>query len=349
MRWFDGGTAMGFGKRATGSVAVRRPAAAAPRRRMVTITLAGLLISLGATTTATMGRASERGLLNDLFESIFALKSPPPVPVARPIPQAPRRYASLPEAHRSGGNRLVQRTPRLDGRALPRRLSANGASPAAFATGTRTVCVRRCDGYLFPVGRLRARVDLPVHAAACAAACPGASTDLFTLAPGKSELDQAVALDGGAYRRSASANLYRRTRVENCSCQPPGTTASLMPLADDRTLRPGDVIGSEAGADLVASLSMTGPRLVDYRIATVSRQHRDAIENRVGALRRDADYAAFREGLQTTRAGTRRLRLVEARSMRLRVDAASAGFAPIVSRGETFAPVRVVSPSPFGH
>lgn len=322
-------------------------AAPAPRRRPFTVALVSLLIGLGAT-TATMVRASERGLLNGLFEAIFAAGSPPPVPVARPVPKAPRRYASLPEPRRIGGNRLVQRTPPLAARATL-RLPPSGAAPAAFANGTRTVCVRRCDGFVFPLGRLRARADLPVHAAACAAACPNASTDLFTLAPGQSDFEQAVALDGRPYRRSASANLYRRTRVEDCSCQPPGRAGPLMPLADDRTLRPGDAIASDEGADLVASLSRSGPRLVDYRIAAVSRQHRDAIENRVGALRREAADAAFREVLKVTRTGARRLRLADARSMSLRTGAASDGFAPIASRGEAFVPVRVVAPSPFGH
>lgn len=172
---------------------------------------------------------------------------------------------------------------------------------------------------------------------------------MLTLAPGRAELERSVALDGRPYLRAATANLYRRTRVENCSCQPPGTTALLMPLAEDRTLRPGDVVASEEGADLVAGLSRAGPALVDYRVATLSRHHRSAIEDRVGALRRDAAKAAFREALDAKGNGSRRLRVAEAQIPTLPADGASAGFVPVVSRGEGFATVRVVSPSPFGH
>lgn len=341
---------MGFGKRAPGAWAARSPAepVTAPRRRLVTTALLGLLIGLGLTSATTMVRASERGLLNGLFETIFGAASPAPAVVAKPIPRAPRRYASLPEPRRSAGNRLVQRTPRLEARTVRPGRRERAVAPAAFAAGTRTVCVRRCDGYAFPLGRLKARADLPVHAAACAAACPNARTDLFTLAPGRSEFEQSVGLDGRPYLRTASANLYRRTRVENCSCQPTGVAGPLMPLADDRTLRPGDVVASDAGADLVAGLSRAGPTLVDYRVAALSRHGRGIIEERVGALRRDAAGAAFQEVLRAARSGSRRVRVAEAQTMKLRVDMAAADFAPVASRGEGFAPVRIVSPSPFG-
>lgn len=341
---------MGFGKRAPGAWAAKNDAgsAKAPRRPLVATALLGLLIGLGATSAATMVQASERGLLNGLFETIFGVGAPTPVPVAKPASPPPRRYAALPGAQRSVGNRFVQRMPRFDARPMSAGARERSPSPAAFAAGTRTVCVRRCDGYVFPLGRLRSRADLPVHAAACNAACPNAPTDLFTLASGRSELDQAVGLDGRPYRRTASANLYRRTRVESCSCQPPGVAGPLMPLAADRTLRPGDVVGSEEGADLVVGLSPKGPALVDYRIAALGRHDRDAIEDRVGALRRDAARLAFREVLRAARTEPRRLRVAEAQIMPGRIDAAPVGFAPVVARGEGFAPVRVVSPSPFG-
>ncbi|KAB7784873.1 DUF2865 domain-containing protein [Methylorubrum populi] len=341
---------MGFGKRAPGAWTAKSDAGSAtgPWRPLVATALLGLLIGLGATSAATMVRASERGLLNGLFETIFGVGAPTPVPIAKPASTPPRRYAALPDATRSVGNRLVQRTPRFESRPVSIGGRERSPSPAAFAAGTRTVCVRRCDGYVFPLGRLRSRTDLPIHAAACAAACPNAPTDLFTLAPGRSELDQAVGLDGRAYRRTASANLFRRIRVENCSCQPPDVAGPLMPLAADRTLRPGDVVGSEEGADLVAGLSPKGPALVDYRIAALGRHPRDAIEDRVGALRRDAARLAFREVLRAARTEPRRLRVAEAQIMPARIDAAPAGFAPVAARGEGFAPVRVVSPSPFG-
>ncbi|BAU91802.1 hypothetical protein MPPM_3197 [Methylorubrum populi] len=346
---------MGFGKRKPGAWAARRTVrpSAAPRRRLVTTAVLGLLIGLCATSAATGVRASEGGLLHGLFQTIFGGGSAAPAPVASPAPKAPRRYASLPDTRRPAGHRLVQRTPRLDARPVRSGRRERAVTPVSFASaavvaGTRTVCVRRCDGYVFPLGRLHARADLPVHAAACAAACPSAPTDLFTLAPGRSELEHAVGLDGRPYLRIASANLYRRTRVENCSCQPPGIAGPSMPLVDDRTLRAGDVIASEEGADLVAGLSRAGPRLVDYRAAALSPRGRGLIEERVGAMRRDAASAAFQEVLRAQRSGARRLRVAEAQNMKLRIDMAATDFAPVVASGGGFTQIRVVTPSPFG-
>lgn len=346
---------MEFGKRRPGAWAARSKAdpATAPRRRLVTTIVVGFLIGVGATGAATIVQASERGLLHGLFQTIFGGESLAPAPVARPVPKVPHRYTSLPDTRRLAGHRLVQRTPRLDGRPVRAARREKGVASTSFAsgsfvTGTRTVCVRRCDGYVFPLGRLNARNDLPVHAAACAAACPSAPTDLFTLAPGRSELQHSVGLDGRPYLRTASANLYRRTRVENCSCQPPGVAGPLVALVDDRTLRPGDVIASEEGANLVAGLSRSGPRLVDYRSATLSPRSRGLIEERVGALRRDAASAAFQEVLRAEKFGARRLRVAEVQNLKLRIDMAAMNFMPVVARSGEFAQIRVVSPSPFG-
>ena len=351
---------MTFGKRAPGPWRARP---VAPRRRTPTLRrLAGILLlvlfGFGCTACATMVRASERDVLTKLFGSLFGAPPPAPAPVVRAEqPAYPRRYASLPDPRRSAETRLVQRTPRIEARreAVGRKSAASHAvSPASFAAGTRTVCVRLCDGYVFPIGRLRARGDLPVHAAACAAACPNAPSELFTLAPGRSEMQEAVGLGGQPYRRLARANLVRRERVEGCSCQPAGQAGPLMDLGRDRTLRAGDVIASEDGADVVTNLSRSDPVLADYRTAPSGRPLREAIEGRVGALRRDAAASAFRRSLQVAEARTRRVRVAEAQVARLRMDVgtdvAPAGFAEVMPRaGAGFAPIRVVAPSPFGH
>ncbi len=351
---------MTFGKRAPGTW---RANSIAPRRRTPTLRrVAGILLlvlfGFGCTASATMVRASEGDVLTRLFGSLFGAPQPAPAPVVRPEqPAYPRRYASLPDPRRSAESRLVQRTPRIEARreAAGRKSAASYAvSTASFTAGTRTVCVRLCDGYVFPIGRLRARADLPVHAAACAAACPNAPSELYTLAPGRSEMQEAVGLGGQPYRRLVRANLFRRERVEGCSCQPAGQAGPLMDLGRDRTLRAGDVIASQDGADLVTNLSRGGPVLADYRTAPSGRHLREAIEARVGALRRDAAGSAYRRSLQVAETRTRRVRVAEAQVARLRLDIgtdpAPAGFAEVMPRAGTgFAPLRMVAPSPFGH
>lgn len=113
------------------------------------------------------------------------------------------------------------------------------------AGGRRTMCVRTCDGYLFPIGTLHSRGDLDIHQIACNAACPGTETRLYTLSAGQPLEDPSGArsvLDGTVYARLKTAFLFRKKSVEACNCRPHGTIASVLPILLDPTLRRGDVV-----------------------------------------------------------------------------------------------------------
>jgi hypothetical protein len=181
------------------------------------------------------------------------------------------RYASLP------GRTSGPVTPRLaTGGAAGLRLAAEerggvqnaAANPnAGWLAERRTMCVRLCDGYAFPIGRLRDARDLPVHQAACETGCPGAATALFTLKPGADDVMQAVSVRGHAYASLASALVYRRRQVPACSCHGAGQVAlPRLPLAEDRTLRPGDAV---AGLRSAFVLGRAG--FADYRIRSARR------------------------------------------------------------------------------
>lgn len=127
------------------------------------------------------------------------------------------------------------------------RLELAGMSAAV---GRRTVCVRTCDGYLFPLGTLHSRGDVPMHQTACNAACPGTETRLYTLAPGQ-RLENAGSarsvLDGTVYGRLKTAFLFRTRTVASCECQKPGAIASHLPVLLDPTLRRGDIVVDRDG------------------------------------------------------------------------------------------------------
>lgn len=348
---------MAFGKRA--SAAWRRtPVRVSPpirRRRAWTTALFGLALGfagMGAATT--MVRASERGIFAEMFDALFGPPKPAAAPVAAPVEmprKTPRRYSALPDARSlKAGRSLAQQTPRIRARAIrpPVAEAAAGPGPAPLK-GTQTVCVRLCDGYAFPLGRLRNPTDLPVHQAACAAACPGTRTDLFTLASGQTEFEQAVSLAGQPYLSAAWANLYRTKRVAHCACRPAGATGPLPSAAEDPTVRAGDVFATADSAEVVTAVTRTGPVLSDYREAGITEVRRRAIEARVGAIGRDADAAAFRRVLRLAENRALRIRTAEAQVVRLRRDGAEPGFGFSEPReaGAGFRPVRVVAPSPF--
>jgi hypothetical protein len=335
----------------------QRLAPAGTRQQMVVTALAGLLLGLGGVTAGTtIVKASERGGLFDFLETIF--RGPEPAPTVTMPARRPAHYASLPDARRVTAARTIRQTPRpvVEVTARPARVRRpRGAAPltrVALApeaggrpalTGARTVCVRSCDGYVFPLGRLGARSDLPVHEAACAAACPNTPTRLFTLGSGEMELDRAVGLDGQPYRSLAVANLYRTKRVEHCSCQPEQGVAAPLPILQDMTVRAGDVVATEASAAVVTPVRSGGFGVVDFREARgLSRRARRDIDAKVDVVRREADARAFRRELRNAD-----------RPNRVRV-AASGGFesvAPPIEVEPRFvavrAPTRVVMASPF--
>jgi len=319
-------------------------------RQLLGTALAGLILGFGGITAGSgLVHASERGGLFNFIEELF--RGPPPEAHAVARPRAPARYSSLPDAHRVSAVRIPHYTPRPSSFAerRPGRIRAAAPSrPGPVLDGTRTVCVRTCDGYVFPLGRLRSRNDLPVHEAACAAACPNAPTLLFTLAGGRSEMEQAVSLKGQPYLAASWANVYRQKRVENCACRPPGVASVPLPIAEDPTVRRGDVVATEDGAEVVTRLSHRGPVLADFRDARgLSRRTRRQIDDQVGTLRRDAAAESFRRTLRTLEREGARIRVAEAGPARLHVDDAG-GFRPLAVEGPgRLAPVRVVVASPF--
>lgn len=317
------------------------------RRQMLGTATAGLVLGLGGMTVATsLVQASEGGGIGAFFEALFGT-APAPVPVARPLGR-PTRYTSLPDYRRVTASASPRWTPRPAAvqaarvRLRPRieRASARRiAAVTASALGARTVCVRACDGYLFPLGQLDAKRDLPVHEAACAAACPNAPTALYTLVGGATELDQAVSLTGQPYAKLPSANLFRTKRIAHCACQPEGVAAIPLAIDRDLTLRAGDVVATPASAQVVVRARSGGFDVVDFRQAKgLSRRARRDIDAKVDVIRREADARAFRKTLRNAGHGPR-----------IQV-AQIGGFQPVSAPIEVeaaFSAVRVVVPSPF--
>jgi hypothetical protein len=83
----------------------------------------------------------------------------------------------------------------------------------------RTLCVRLCDGYFFPVSFAVTPDRLERDAQVCASRC-GSQGRLFVHNnPGGSAEDM-VDLAGRPYRQLKTAFLYRTEHVSSCKCQP---------------------------------------------------------------------------------------------------------------------------------
>jgi hypothetical protein len=92
--------------------------------------------------------------------------------------------------------------------------SAHKDSKGAY----RTVCVRTCDGFFWPVSFQAKRSQFQKDARACQSSCGGEAT-LFHY-PNQGEIADAVDNAGRPYGRLPAAFLYRKKLVAGCTCRP---------------------------------------------------------------------------------------------------------------------------------
>lgn len=83
----------------------------------------------------------------------------------------------------------------------------------------RTVCVRLCDGYYFPISNVARRQDFYRDAKACSARC-GEQGKLFYQSSSDQDMSELVDLQGRNYNKLSTAFIYRKKLVDGCSCRP---------------------------------------------------------------------------------------------------------------------------------
>src|SRR5208282_3225568 len=106
----------------------------------------------------------------------------------------------------------------------------DGAPSGTF----RTVCVRTCDGYYFPISYSTVPTRFPDDQRTCQRLCPAAEAMLYTYRNPGEDMDQAVSVSGSAYTALPNAFLYRRQFTAACSCRRPGQSwADALKNADD--------------------------------------------------------------------------------------------------------------------
>lgn len=82
----------------------------------------------------------------------------------------------------------------------------------------RTVCVRLCDGYYFPISFAVARKNLARDARRCQQSC-GAEGRLFYHGDINADIADMIDLEGRPYSKLEAAFLYRTAYFPNCKCQ----------------------------------------------------------------------------------------------------------------------------------
>ncbi|MCC6948488.1 MAG: DUF2865 domain-containing protein [Bradyrhizobiaceae bacterium] len=123
----------------------------------------------------------------------------------------------------------------------------------------RTLCVRTCDGFFFPISFATVPSRFNEDAHTCQRLCPAAETMLFSHRNPGEEVDQAVSIDGVPYTQLPNAFKYRKEFSASCSCRGQGQSwAEALGVGRDETYQRGDIIVTEERAK-----QMSQPRPVN--------------------------------------------------------------------------------------
>lgn len=139
----------------------------------------------------------------------------------------PKRRARI---ERPSRKRSLGRSSRPSARSQARRTERNQREGGRSSVGTiRTLCVRTCDGYYFPISFSTTRKHLAADQAACQRACPGAESLIYHHRSSGEGPEQMISMSGSPYTELPFAFSYRTALNPSCSCSHPG--GSLLNVA----------------------------------------------------------------------------------------------------------------------
>jgi hypothetical protein len=139
----------------------------------------------------------------------------------------------------------------LFGNNNPGAPGAPGADMGPQSGTYRTVCVRSCDGFYFPISFATVPGRFPDDEKTCKALCPAADANLFTYRNPGEDMSSAVSISGQPYSSSPNAFRYRQEFNPSCSCKAAGQTWSdALKSIDDKASaeQQGDIIVTEESA-----------------------------------------------------------------------------------------------------
>lgn len=143
------------------------------------------------------------------FEKLFGIgqksAEPPPLPPVMPSYRAPLHVPSP---------RSTMSSPDIE--TMPRRPRGQ----------IRTVCVRMCDGYYFPLSSSTSARRLTADNARCKATCGSDSRLFYSTNDGDPDPATMIDLTGRRYDQLDTAFAYRKALRPGCACRPPPWSAS---------------------------------------------------------------------------------------------------------------------------
>jgi len=116
-------------------------------------------------------------------------------------------------------------------------------SPDSLSGTYRTVCVRTCDGYYYPISYATTPARFAEDAQTCAQTCPAAEVVLMSHRNPGEDINQAASQSGSTYTSLANAFKYRTAFNPSCGCRRQGQSwAEALGQVKDTTIEQGDII-----------------------------------------------------------------------------------------------------------
>src|ERR671933_2116821 len=170
------------------------------------IRVLGLAMSLAGASGLLAGAARAQTFLDYLFGAPQAVQ---PSAVYAPPSRTWRR---------DEGGRIPE------GRPMRRDRSGEGERHAGpTGSGFRTLCVRACDGYFWPISYSASSGQFRADEKLCRASCPGQKVGLYVHRTEGQTAEDAVSLASQPLAKLKNAFLYRQEYKPECKCRAPQT------------------------------------------------------------------------------------------------------------------------------
>lgn len=145
-----------------------------------------------------------------------------------------------------------------------REASRSSSSGADWDGTYRTMCVRLCDGYFFPVSFSTNEDNFERDQARCQASC-GSPARLFVYKNPGEEIEEMQDLDGAPYTRLKTAFLFRQKYDSACKCTPhpwePQALERHRLYALETAGKKGDKVAAKAANELKTKIGAEDRRL----------------------------------------------------------------------------------------
>jgi hypothetical protein len=124
------------------------------------------------------------------------------------------------------------------------------ASPVPTSDTYKTLCVRTCDGFYFPISYSTVPGHFAEDEKACQRLCPAAEVSLYSHRATGEDVNNAVSTSNGRlYTELSTAFAYRKQFNPTCSCKAASQTwADALKTMDDQTVESGDIVVTEERA-----------------------------------------------------------------------------------------------------